>query len=570
VPRWTGALAILLALALYWPTFGISWAYDDLDYLNVAALMLSGQLGFLRGLFQPQGEHVTAGLRLVLLPYLDIVGINAMPFRVFIAIVHALSGVFLGILARHCSGSSRAGVIATVVYVGACGLSSMWIWAPCGATVPLAMALITGAALLVLRGRRVLAGFLIVLALLTESAFAPMALLPVVVDRWNDDRRLRPSPFTIFVLAAIAIAGALLPRFFAGGGRPISIDVTEGLPRAAFLLFSAPIRLFVPGTHIVAWHLGLTLTQLGLIVGVILLITIPLLLFRVWRGGVPPLARFAAIASIGPIGVIVLVGLGRWNYTYWQLFEADRYYFPLLVPIALFSGAVATSVRSRIAIAALLVLLCGELAFHRWAMMRRIPFDIYARHEALFERLSRVVDALDPERGMAVPNNSLWFAGIHNGRISAPILTHILSNGSLRLLDRVDDATAARVNGVLAQHDPAIRIVGGRLTNTDFRTMSGPFEIAGHASIELMIAPSHFYVRLETPRPGQLRVTATDVETGFTAPLATIDTSAPTHAITVEPITRVVGNGKSTRFTFETADGSTIRVASAGTILPPW
>src|SRR5262245_12786444 len=75
------AVAVLgLALLLYYPTLGASWAYDDIDYINQAADCMAGKLGFLDLLLRPQGEHVVAGFRLALYASLKLFGIAAFPY----------------------------------------------------------------------------------------------------------------------------------------------------------------------------------------------------------------------------------------------------------------------------------------------------------------------------------------------------------------------------------------------------------------------------------------------------------------------------------------------------------
>src|SRR6185369_590365 len=178
-PGRSWAVLALVPLAL---AFGLSWAYDDIDYINQAADALAGQRGIVATLMRPQGEHVVAGFRLSLFASLELFGAAATPFRVFVLLAHAASGFFLGLIARQYSGrtSSRtsgrtaAGVAAAALYVGASGLSSMWIWFPSGSSVPFAMALLLGGtaalayrARLGVRRARLLAGAALALALLT-------------------------------------------------------------------------------------------------------------------------------------------------------------------------------------------------------------------------------------------------------------------------------------------------------------------------------------------------------------------------------------------------------------------
>src|SRR6185369_6236040 len=93
-PGRSWAVLALVPLAL---AFGLSWAYDDIDYINQAADALAGQRGIVATLMRPQGEHVVAGFRLSLFASLELFGAAATPFRVFVLLAHAASGFFLGL-----------------------------------------------------------------------------------------------------------------------------------------------------------------------------------------------------------------------------------------------------------------------------------------------------------------------------------------------------------------------------------------------------------------------------------------------------------------------------------------
>lgn len=515
------AAAVLgLALLLYYPTLGASWAYDDIDYINQAADCMAGKLGFLDLLLRPQGEHVVAGFRLALFASLKLFGVTAFPFRLFVLVAHAGSAFLLGLVARRYStsgaGSAAAGWAAGLLYLAACGFSSMWIWFPSGSTVPFAMAALTGAlALLAHRDRlgvrrsRLLAGVLVLTALLTESTLAPMALVPAALDEYERRRagaRRPVGPFTVFCLAAAAAVAALASLVYTRTFGPhLSVSVRHGLPRFAFLLLAAPFRLFFPGLQVLASEPGLRTALLGSLLGLAVAAPAAALLLVLWRQGRPRLAMVAALATVGPLGVLGLVGLGRWRNSYWELYDADRYFFTLLVPLALLAGAVAATAagrlaawprRSRWALLALLAVGLGaELALHRRAMLGRIPFDVYQAHEDRFAQLGRLAArlqaaarALPPgEPPLAVPDAALWFPDVHNGQITTRTLLHVIARGSeprlrlggpavaardARVLDRVFDEWAREIGAPL----PYLSIVDGRLTDAhvirfaDFRT----------------------------------------------------------------------------------------------------
>ncbi|MFL6198283.1 MAG: hypothetical protein ACJ76J_03820 [Thermoanaerobaculia bacterium] len=526
-PR-TGRFAVLLAAAvfalallLYFPTLGRSWAYDDVDYINQAADAMAGERGFLSLLLRPQGEHLVTGFRLVLHASLKLFGIQAFPFRLFVLAAHAASAFFLGLLARRYSGSAAAGLAAGLTYVGACGFSSMWIWFPSGSTVPFAMALLTGSlAVLAWRDRlgvrraRLIAGAALLAALLTESTLAPMAALPLLLDeheRWRQGRPRRPlGLFSVFCIAATVAVAALASFFYTRTFGPgLSLSPWHGVPRAAFLLLVAPFRLCVPGIPITASSPGLATALLGSLLGLAVGAPITALLLALWRRGAPRLAGIAALLAVGPLGVVGLVGLGRWRWSYWDLYDADRYFFTLLVPLSLLAGAAAAAVaghlrqwprRSRAALLLLVAAgLCAELVLHRRAMLGRIPFGVYDAHEARFEQLGLLADRLHAAARalpagsppLQVPDTSIWFPDVHNGHVTTRTLLHVIGRGpgarlrlakgpvserDARLLNPVLEAWAREIGAPL----PYLSIRDGRLVDAhttsyvDFRQAAQP------------------------------------------------------------------------------------------------
>lgn len=600
--RWTALLFLVpaaLALALYFPTFGSSWAYDDVDYINQAAEVLSGKRGFWGTVFRPQGEHIIAGFRLILFGSLSLFGIDATPYRLFVALAHALSAFFLALLARS-YGASPGGALATAVaYVAACGFSSMWVWFPSGATVPFALALLTGAAAaLAARERlgvtraRLIAGAAVVAALLTESTLAPMSALPMLIDEYERRRRAGPAGyrrwwsvglFSVFcAVVTVGIAGLASYLYSQTFGPRISISLRHGVPRSVFLLLAAPFRYFFPGIPIAASEPGLRTAVLGSLLGLAVAAPVAALLLALWRRGAPRLVVVAALAAAGPLGFVGLVGLGRWRNSYLELYDADRYFFPLLIPLALLAGAAATSAAAglmdwprRARAALLLLVLAGlgaELALHRRAMIGRMPLDIYQKHEDRFAQLSRLAGRLERaaadlppgEPPLEFPDNNLWLPEIHNGHLTASFLLHVLGDGHPRLRlggESVDARNARLLNPVLeawAREEkeplPYLSIVKGRLVNArmvsmvDFRTgplpqavVSGFFDWEGSSrwlgqrgELLLTLTGSGLAFDLAAPMDSLRRVypewqtlkvsvAVADEATGLTVPLGTIE-----------------------------------------------
>ena len=592
---WIAAAA--LSLALYFPTLRNAWAYDDVDYINVSAGVLTGERSLSAALWLSQGEHLIPAFRLLLLAYLKVVGLDAFLWRFMVVLLHATAAMFLALIALRYTGSRRAGMTAAMLYAGACGFSSMWIWFPSGATVPLAFAWTTAAAALLawrdhLFARRIAAGVLVVLAMLAESAFLPLAILPATIDeieRRGNGARRAVGPFTIFTIAAMGIVAFVTTRLMATPHGPINI--WKGLPRAVYLVLVAPFRLFFPGIPVFAVDPTVKTAVLGSVLGIVVGGVILALLAGLWRRGIPKLAIVAVLSSAGPLGIMLLVGVGRWWTSYRDLYEADRYFFPLLIPIALLAAAVSASISFRdwprsaraIAILAIVTVITGELALHRRAMLRRIPFVIYETHGRRFASLAEVSRLLETAAVARISNKDLWFSDVHNGHIDPGVLTHVLGSSRVRVTpDRIDDETAARLNPMLdalARHagDPVsfIRVVDGHLVNTRFvpaADLRHGLITRGRGELKFNMAPSGVYLTLEsaTPLPSRVRVTLIDDSSGFVYPLGAVDVAAggPREFQLPSKIARQLGHGRVVRLVLEC--DQPIRVHFAGTRLPDW
>ncbi|HVS00716.1 MAG TPA: hypothetical protein VMW27_29115 [Thermoanaerobaculia bacterium] len=614
-----GLAAVVLAIALFhfWPTLGVSWAYDDIDYINHAISVMSGDWGFWETLIRPQGEHVVAGFRLALYAHLKMFGIDPRPFRALVLLMHAASGFFLGLLALRYSGSRPAGIASGAAYVAPCGFSSMWVWFPSGSCVPFALAALTAAMAVLawrqslgVRRSRVLAGLLVLVALANESTLAPLVALPMMIDEYERRREGARGPVGVFSLfcAVVTVTAAglsswLYRRTFGG---QFSINVMKGVPRAAFLLLVAPFRFFFPGLF-PGVDPGAETALVGTTLGLVIAAPVLALLLGLWRRGVPRLVHVAALSTLGPLGTVGLVGLGRWTSSYREFYDADRYFFTLLIPVSLLAGAVVAELAprlrgwpryQRLAIFALLVVFLGvELKLHRRAMLNRIPFDVYGLHAKRWDQLQKLAERLDAAARalppgappLTVPDVPLVFSDVHNGQILSGALVHVLGRGEprLRLGDRrVSDRDARLLNPILdawardiGEPLPYLTVDDGELVNArvvskiDFR--AGPHNrsvvsgfygwengyrwMAGEGVLRLSMLTPRLHLVLVAPlaalrqadpgiREMTVAVSAFDEASGFRADLGELRiTSDGAQAFEIDnsPFLRSLGAGRT-------------------------
>ncbi|HXU45680.1 MAG TPA: hypothetical protein VN783_09145 [Thermoanaerobaculia bacterium] len=501
LPAVAGVAALAaLGLWLYGPTLSLGFAYDDIDHLNLAGEALSGAVPLGRVLLTPHLEHLLPGVVALFLGTVRLFGPTAAPIRWLILAVHLATAWLLGRTARRYGGPIASRVVP-FAYLVPCGFSSMWIWQPNGAGVPLAELGFAAALLAIARSEelgpqraRWLAALALAAGLAFEATLAPLVLGPALLDEMERRRRgTAGRPVGIFTVACLALAAgmAVLSSYLyhlTYGGK-LDVNLPKGLERAVFLALSAPFRFFLPGVKIGAADGGGPTAIRGCLYGLALALPVAAFLFWLWRRGAPRLAIVALLQAVGPLGLLALVGLGRWRSTFLDLYEADRYFFSLLVPIALLAGAVAVSLAERrrlplrrralawLALAAVAAFWAGA---HRAAMLRRIPFDIYALQAERLHRIDRLaarvraeLDRLPPGSGpVRIPDDSFWLPDLHNGRIS----TRLFVAGFVR--DRrfglgsaiVDDRSAAFLNPILAAwgretgaSEPSLSIRKGRL-----------------------------------------------------------------------------------------------------------
>ncbi|HVT59280.1 MAG TPA: hypothetical protein VHR45_12865 [Thermoanaerobaculia bacterium] len=647
--RFAPLLALVLLVAgtlLYLPTFRSSFAYDDMDHLNLIGDALAGKAGFWTTVFTPHLEHLLPLVDMVFYAAVSLFGVKALPLRLLVFLVHIAAAWFMGLVAKRYGGSATAGFAAGLAYVLPTGFSSMWIWLLNGAGVPLFLFGLTGAVAAVAYRDRLgplrsglLAGAGVLIAAASESTLVPLLLFPALLAELERrqgggpaaPRRL-PGAFAAFCLLVMAgttaLATVLFHRIYHGS---FNLELRHGILRGLFLLLVAPFRFLCPGVPLARpSDPGYTTPVSGSLLGIVFAAACAALLVALWRNAPRRLIWVAALAGVGPILEIFLVGLGRANTTFPDIYEADRYFFTLLLPICLLIGALAEGLRQVIApwpagrrkvlLACLAISLTAECWLHRQALLNRIPFEIFDRHERRIAQLARLDDDLaqaarrlaPAEPPLTLPDTNLWFPEVHNGRVSTRLLLHGIRHG-IPGVQLGGPAVSARderlLNPVLArwaeeigEPTPYLSIVHGRLVNArmtsliDFRqdpqslaVVNGFYDWEGSSRwmgergelrIQLscpqlsfvLTAPVSLVRKLFPERPAiEVRVTALDEESGRAASLGSLSVGGDgieTYPLDATPLLRYVGAGRLTRLILEASPVWQPRAVLAGSLDP--
>ena len=508
-------LALTLGALLYGATFGCSWAYDDMDYLNYAAQVLAGRLGYWSSVFHPHLEHLVPLVRIAFHASLALFGVWALPFRLVVFVAHAGAASFMALVARRYTGSSAAGWAAAVAYMLPAGFSSVWIWLMTGAGVPLGLFGLTGALAALAwtgslgraRARGLAAAGLLVVAA-AESTLVPLFLVAALFDEIERRRQgaaARRGPVGAFSLAilggalvAMATAAILYRRAY---GQLFVLDFRRGLPRALFLLLVAPFRYFFPGLPLARSGEPPSFVPVhGCLFGLVVATAVAGVLLGLGRRFPAGLVPVVAAAASGPLAILLLIGLARAGSSYGDLYDADRYFFTLLLPISLLAAGATAGLRTLVAgwpplrrralVALLACAVAAEAVLHFDTVQERVSFVAFAQHEHRFEQLARLDSALaraarQVPPGLApprFPNSDLHFPDVHNGRVSAALLLLGVGRGRTGVElagGPVGERDARLLNPALAEWArsigeplPYLSIAGGQLVDAHLHVMA--------------------------------------------------------------------------------------------------
>jgi len=410
---------------------------------------------------------------------------------------------------------------------------------------------------------RLLAVVGVLWAVVFENGLVPLVACPAFLDEWERRRagskRGLVGLFPAFCLVLMAVATLATSVFYRRlTGVTIEIQLFPAFLRAGFLLLAAPFRLFFPGQHL-PQDLGSAGGASHLLgaYGLVVLAAGTALLVALLVPRVRDLVVAAILSSVGAFGFIGLVAVARSRVSYADLFDSDRYFFPLLIPGALLAGAAFESLKERatgwsrrqraVVWALVALVLAVELPLHAFALRRRVPFDVYETHARRFEQLARLgellkdrADALPPGAPpLAVPDGAFYFPDVHNRRLSVRFLFHVaMRDRSERLVLgglKVGSRDEAILNEVL---DAWYRETGG--SAGPFRILDGELRDADESgAVRFGVGPCdgaivegfHAWegsLRWAGPRAAlRLRATGTRIRLRLATPVSALRSSLP-------------------------------------------
>ncbi len=430
---------LLCAGLVFWRTFHVAYGFDDIAHLHALACLRTGEITFTTWLFHQHNEHIVPMMRLYFMAATRISGLSSWALHVMIFLTYVTGAVACAWIFFSITRSRLGAFLAGTIYAGAGGFCGGVVWQPtvgqfsvAGTPLILAMAILvspysrkrwTDAAVLLLivvasmgMGGAAIAGLAI-----------PLYLALGKPELISAGRRRLMIALTVLLVAAVLLWTRWLMGVHGVHGPTLEF---QGIYNGLFLVLSAP------GRFLLAWtpfgEIGLRWDVAASVVGLILFAAS-------WRL-VPKTLRTLLLALWTADGLLVfLIGTGRINFTYADLFSTERYYFFFLLPLALHAAAALEYITRRLlqgasptrrtAIASALgCLMLAALVMSHVRSQKQMIWWLIDEHQLDFREakvLAKVVKAKAAEQHLHLADGPIRFPGSRNEHLgfSAIILT---------------------------------------------------------------------------------------------------------------------------------------------------
>jgi hypothetical protein len=424
---------VACSAAVFWRTFRLPYAFDDLDHLHALATLRSGQISFISWFFLNHNEHIVPLLRLYFLAATRIGGLNALPLHIMVFLTYVAGAVGCAWIFFSLTQSRFGAWLAGTIYASAGGFAGSTVWQPTiaqfsisGTPLLFAMALLLSPYARKPWSMVAMFGLVLVAAMgMGASAVAALAI-PIYLYLAKPEsiaagKRKIIIAFSLLLSVLILLAARRILTL--NGISQVLTFTWAGVSAGLFLIF------VTPGRFLLAWvpagELGLKVDVAASLLGWILLIIslrwvkkpMRLLLLSLW---------------IADCLLTMLIGIGRYQDWYLPLFVTDRYYFFFLLPLALQTAAVVETMTARLLagvsrfrrIGVACVLSGGLVALLAAAhsrLDRCIPWDILKVHQSGLREvnlLAKILARRAAAQNLHLADGPLFVPGVHKEHIA--------------------------------------------------------------------------------------------------------------------------------------------------------
>lgn len=414
-------------------TFRIPYAFDDLDHLHAVTTFRTGQISFWTWFLHNHNEHIVPSLRLYFLAGTWMGGLNAFPLHIMIFLTYVAGAVACAWAYFSVTKSRSGALLASTVYAIAGGFSGAVVWQPTTAQFSIAgTPLIFAIAVLTTPERRswlgMLSAFLLVILGAMGMGAAALAALAIPIYLYLTRKASTdPRKTSLAILASMSLIATILLAtrwIMALHGIHHALAITpRGTLGGLFLIFT------VPGRFLLAWvpsaefplHIDLAMSAVGWIILILSLRWVPAqlrpLIFSLW---------------VGDCVLAFLIGLGRFQDSYQELFITDRYYFFFLFPLSLQAGAllsrtlqwalrVQSPARKLTVSGVSMCVLVGAIFVSHKRLDAVMPWDIIKEHKRGFweiKALAGILKARAAQGELHLADGPVWVPGIHKDHIA--------------------------------------------------------------------------------------------------------------------------------------------------------
>jgi len=427
------AWLLVCSACVFWKTFHLPYAFDDLDHLHAVTTLRTGQISFLTWLFHNHNEHFVPLLRLYFLVGTWLSGLKAWAIHLMVFLTYVAGAAGCAWISFSVTRSRLGAFLAGTIYAGAAGYAGSTVWQPTVAQfsisgTPLIFAIAVVVSPMVRHRRTIPLAMALVLLSACGMGATAIASLSIPIYLYLAKPPALPEKQRSLLIASmlilvVAILGAT-KWLMVSHGIIHAVTITwKGVWSGGFLILTAP------GRFLQAWtptqELGVTADLAVAAVGWVLLLASLRITPR-------PLRVLLASLWIGDCLLVALIGLGRYQDSFIELALTDRYYFFFLLPFALQTAAVGQYAlqrmfagrdrKSRFVLAvSLSLVLIALLGMSYVRLDKNMPWDILKDHKKQFweaRLLAKLVSDQATHQNLHLADGPINFPGVHKDHIA--------------------------------------------------------------------------------------------------------------------------------------------------------